>query len=199
MGKTSPRFSTSLSMFKFSSSSKSAVCVDDLKADIRRTAKGKNNGITSTKEERSIISELAKKLEKVNPTKKLTTSPLMNGKWNLVYTTNEGSSAGKIGQFVGSVNQVVDLESGIYLNNVEFGAGIVKGSLKASWDVLDTRKWTVKFETIKFSLFGIPLVMKPLDQIGTWRMSYQDPDFRILYAQGGKNKGKENIYILSKN
>ena len=29
-------------------------------------------------------------------------------------------------------------------------------------------------------------------------MSYIDDDFRILYAQGGKNADKENIYILKK-
>ena len=33
---------------------------------------------------------------------------------------------------------------------------------------------------------------------GIWRTTYLDEDFRILYATGGKNTVKENVYILTK-
>ena len=56
----------------------------------------------------------------------------------------------------------------------------------------------MKFEQIRFSIFGIKVVEKPLGAIGTWRFTYLDDDLRILYAAGGKNTVKENIYILAK-
>ena len=56
----------------------------------------------------------------------------------------------------------------------------------------------VNFESVRFSVLGITLVQKDLSTVGIWRMSFLDDDFRILYAAGGKNVPKENIYILAK-
>ena len=56
----------------------------------------------------------------------------------------------------------------------------------------------VNFESVRFSVLGITLVQKDLSAVGIWRMSFLDDDFRILYAAGGKNVPKENIYILAK-
>lgn len=172
------------------------VDVTDVKDKIKKLAKGTQNGIKASENAREEIAELVTQLERVSKDSKLTTSPLMEGDWNLVYTTNEGSSAGKIGPLVGDVVQNVNLADGVYLNYVRLPG--IEGALTASWDVLPKNQWRVKFEQIKFSIFGIKVVEKPLGAVGTWRFTYLDEDLRILYAAGGKNTAKENVYILSK-
>ena len=47
----------------------------------------------------------------------------------MVFTTNDGSSAGKVGPFVGKVEQAIDLSSKEYTNFVKLGGGIVVGAL----------------------------------------------------------------------
>jgi len=121
----------------------------------------------------------------------------------LVYTTNGGSSAGKLGPFVGEVEQLIriagrDEADADYINYVRIGGGAVEGALTATWDVLSEDKWQVNFESVKFKVLGFTLADKELSAVGIWRMTYLDDDFRILYAAGGKNVPKENIYILAK-
>jgi hypothetical protein len=99
---------------------------------------------------------------------------------------------------VGKVRQDIVLSEKKYTNYVFLGP--VTGALTATWDNLDDKKWKVIFIDIILTLFGVPLVKKqfPTGQTGVWRMTYTDENFRVLYAQGGKNKKLENIYILSK-
>ena len=116
----------------------------------------------------------------------------------LVFTTNDGSSAGKLGPFTGKVKQKIDVESNSYSNFVYLGP--IEGCLDATWENLSSSKWKVLFLNITLKFLNIPIIKKkfPSNQTGIWRMSYIDDDFRILYAQGGKNADKENIYILKK-
>lgn len=170
-----------------------------IKSAIKELSQGTNNGITASSEVKNKISEYVKELEKINPTKALTSDASLDGMWKLVYTTNEGSSAGKLGPFVGAVEQDIQLGNSIYYNSVTLGPKLVKGTLSATWDVKNSKLWTVKFQDITFELFGIKVLQKSLGvTIGTWRMSYLDNDMRILYAIGGKNTIIENVYILSK-
>jgi hypothetical protein len=122
----------------------------------------------------------------------------MSGDWGLLYTENSGSSAGKLGPFIGDVVQSIDMKSKEYINFVRVGGSVFEGALSATWDVLGPKLWRVKFKDITFKLFNTQLTKKPLVAEGTWRMTYLDDDLRILYAVGGKNTVKENIYILTK-
>ena len=162
-------------------------------------------------------------LEDANVTKDLATSDLLDGSWKLVYSSNGGSSAGKLGPFVGEVEQLIRLDTSTtdgdgddYINYVRLGNGAVEGALTATWDVLSDETWEVKFETLEFKVLGVTLVEKDLNARGIWRMTYLDEDFRILYAaaaaaatpevgdededENGEAppKAKENIYILAK-
>jgi PAP_fibrillin len=138
-------------------------------------------------------------LEKLNAVSNIASSPLMTGNWRLLYTTNDGSSAGKLGPFVGRVDQDVDISERKYINYVRIGGGAIQGALTATWDNRSGKLWTVKFQEIVLSVFGIPVTKKSLEgTVGTWRMSYIDDDLRILYAIGGKNTVKENVYILAR-
>lgn len=169
----------------------------DLKTRIRTLSSNSNNGISIVDTKKTEILKLVTNLEKKCMESKLTSSRLIDGDWNLLFTTNTGSSAGKLGPFVGRVSQKISLNEKKYYNNVNLN-GIFEGSLLATWDNVDSKKWNVKFKQIEFKLFGLSVLKKELTAEGIWRMSYIDSDFRILYAQGGKNAVSENIYILAK-
>uniref|UniRef100_A0A7S4DWF7 Plastid lipid-associated protein/fibrillin conserved domain-containing protein n=1 Tax=Lotharella globosa TaxID=91324 RepID=A0A7S4DWF7_9EUKA len=177
---------------------KSSADVESLKTAIREKSKGTNNGVDASPARREEIAELLQELEAANPTRKLTSSPLISGSWKLLYTTNDGSSAGKIGPFVGDVVQNVELQDGEYVNIVSLANGAFRGVLTATWDNVSDKLWKVKFKDIKLELFGVVLQEKELPATGTWRMTYLDDDFRVLYAMGGKNQEKENVYVLAK-
>lgn len=173
-----------------------------LKHSIVKLAAGTNNGLSADASTAAQVVALSRLLERQNPTRKLATSPLVDGKWTLVYTSTTGGSAGKIGPFVGRVEQHFDLQSGRYSNFVLlgpelFGSSLLTGELKAAWEVLESARWRVDFKSISFSLLGLPVVKdKPLSASGTWRLSYIDDDFRVLWAAGGNKP--ENIYILAR-
>lgn len=178
------------------------LTVDELsgiKNNIKSISKGNQNGIKCNPSQRQKVNEYVAKLEANNPTKDITSSTILNGKWKLVYTTNEGSSAGKIGPFVGDVYQMIDLNKKFYSNKVSLFNDIFTGVLGATWITKSKALWTVQFQDIVLKLAGIKLVKKSLSGTeGTWRNTYLDANFRILYAIGGKNTVKENIYILEK-
>jgi hypothetical protein len=172
--------------------------IEALKANLISVSKGTSNGVKASDDQRLTITSIVNDLEKLNSVKKISSSEKMNGNWRLVYTTNEGSSAGKLGPFVGRVDQLITVDEQRYINFVRLGNGIITGALTATWDNLGDKLWRVKFLDIELKAFGIPITKKPLGAVGTWRMSYLDDDLRILYAAGGKNTVKENIYILAK-
>ena len=183
-----------------SSVSKQSPAALNLKNEIRKLSKGTKNGITASESVRDEIDVKVKQLERLNPTKSnLNRSDQLNGEWRLVYTTNEGSSAGKLGPFVGDVIQDIDTDTKMYQNYVNIGPNaLIQGALDATRENIYNNSWQVNFKQIEFKILGISLFKKPLSATGIWRKTYLDSDFRILYAKGGKNTQKENIYILVK-
>ena len=187
-------------LFKQSSESSSARLdkIEKLKSSIFEITDGTSNGVKASQKARDDISEIVSKLESLNTVKGIASSTLMDGNWKLIYTTNSGSSAGRLGAFIGRVDQDIDISSRKYINYVRLG-GIVQGALSATWDNLSPKLWRVKFIDVAITVFGIPVTKKNLEgSVGIWRMSYIDENLRILYAQGGKNQATENIYILAK-
>lgn len=171
--------------------------VEKLTNTLLSVTKNISNGIKASSAVRTEIDEVVKDLELLNEEKKITISPAMTGNWKLLYTTNSGSSAGKLGPFIGRVDQDIDMNSGGYVNYVRLGP-VVKGALTATWDNLSPQVWKVKFLEISITVFGIPVQKKSLSgSEGIWRMTYLDDKLRILYAQG-KDPKVENIYILAK-
>jgi hypothetical protein len=172
------------------------IDVEEVKVNMISLAHGTQNGVKASKETRVAMAELVAQLERANPTKKLTSSTLIDGDWKLLFTTNDGSSAGKVGPFMGTVTQEVDLSSSYYDNVVTLGP--LRGRLSATWNVESSTVWTVEFQTLVLSLFNVPIKSQKLSAVGTWRMTFLDDDMRVLYAQGGKNVKKENMYVLTR-
>lgn len=173
-----------------------------IKRSIIKLARGTDNGVTADPGTAAQIVALTHLLEEQNPTPDVSESPLVAGCWELVYTDTSSSSAGRLGPFVGRVQQRFDdfPPTRAYSNLVLLGPGdadLVKGELKATWDVEDTSTWKVTFQSISFSVLGLPLVKdKPLSQVGIWRHTYMDEDFRVLYAQSGIKPA--SIYVLAR-
>ena len=77
-------------------------------------------GVSATDADQQHVEKLIQKLEKVNPNKKSLASPLINGKWKLLYTTSEsilGSKRpailranGPIYQYIGDDHMLMALE-----------------------------------------------------------------------------------------
>eukprot|EP01038_Epipyxis_sp_PR26KG_P005483 gene5483-7592_t len=197
-------FSKNLFGSKSVTSNKNKETIDVLKSSIILKSKSTSNGVKASNQIKIEIQELVKQLEIYNnqiSKVPLTSNPAVDGLWDLIYTTNNGSSAGKIGPFIGKVTQDIKFSNKLYENNVELiNENLFKASLVATWEELKSaNKWKVQFQTIQFKLFGIPIVNKSLNgTTGIWRLSYIDDTMRILYAIGGKNTIAENIYILTK-
>ena len=116
-------------------------------------------------------------------------------------TSTKGGSAGKLGPFVGSVKQVMDLSSGdgpSYYNEVKLRG--VRAQLDAHWETLDPQRWKVIFDTLSVYVLGKRVVEKPFPpgQTGIWRMTYLDDKMRVLRASGSNTPETENVYVLAK-
>lgn len=171
----------------------------ELKQLLFEKAKNSNNGVNVSSAGREEIQTIIKELEQTNKINTISKSAKFNGLWKLLYTTNDGSSAGKFGPFVGKVTQDIRLSDQQYVNNVNFLDNNVRLSLLASWDVLEPSKVRVNFLTISFHLFNKQVFSRPFPPVsGVWRMTFLDDNMRILWAQGGKNTTKENVYVLYK-
>lgn len=166
-----------------------------LKERIINLARGTANGLEASAETKSEIITAAAQLEATTRWSRLARSRLLDGRWQLLFTTTQGNSAGKLGPFVGDVFQDIDTSRGVYVNTVALP--LVEGRLGATWDVTGPSEWTVIFQDLAFSVFGAKVVDKDLAARGIWRMTYVDDDFRILWARG-ETKTDENIYILQR-
>ena len=164
---------------------KSSSSVSDLKQKLVKLTKNTNNGVSASQASRLEIDSVVNELERLNPTKSLTNTKLLDGNWELLYTTNEGSSAGKLGPFVGKVNQIIDFDAKQYVNTVSLFGNLIVASLDATWNKKSDKAWEVIFQSLKFELFGIKVKQSSLSAVGIWRKSYIDNNLRILYAKGG--------------
>ncbi|EKX44195.1 hypothetical protein GUITHDRAFT_109982 [Guillardia theta CCMP2712] len=183
---------------------------------------GPKNGVGASEDLILSVKEKATELAKLNPTQRQATSPMLDGKWRLVFSTTKGPSSGMLGPFVGDVFQDIVLEQEKYFNILELG--FVEAVLSAHWDVMGQEKWRVFFDDIQFSLFGIPVfkkefsssqrdqVLEGLDTLGgtekearssnnggIWDMAYCNDTLRVLWAYGVQREAsKASIYVLER-
>eukprot|EP00238_Polyblepharides_amylifera_P013438 CAMPEP_0196584598 /NCGR_PEP_ID=MMETSP1081-20130531/47705_1 /TAXON_ID=36882 /ORGANISM="Pyramimonas amylifera, Strain CCMP720" /LENGTH=115 /DNA_ID=CAMNT_0041905859 /DNA_START=220 /DNA_END=564 /DNA_ORIENTATION=+ len=101
------------------------------------------NGVTASEDLCSRICSAVDELDMLNPTVDPASmgaqAGALDGTWGLAFTTNKETSAGKIGPFVGTVTQEVQVGIGKYVNRVSLGP--VSLALTAHWEVLDGENW----------------------------------------------------------
>jgi hypothetical protein len=185
----------------------SAVHPLALTQTIASLAEGTKNGLACTDREAAELGTLIGLLEEQNPTADPAESALLDGDWKLLYTSTKGGSAGKLGPFVGRVNQLMELGNQKYTNVVKVRGA--QAALAAHWDVLDACTWRVFFDTLTVRVLGRNLIKKPFPEgtSGIWRMTYLDTRIRILRARGEPRPGAEsdndeplpeNVYVLTR-
>ena len=123
---------------------------------------------------------------------------LANTNWDLAYSDSSGNSSGKLGPFVGRVEQRFKDEprSGKYENIVRLGPLTL--SLAAVAEPLEKSKKNeslrVTFVDLTVSAFGRRVLTKPFPpgRAGTWRMAYASDAVRVLYTNQG------NVFVLTR-
>ena len=100
----------------------------------------------------------------------------LTGTYDLLLSTAEGGSNGKVGPFVGSVTQEF-VDEKAFVNAVALGP--LKISLNAQREVLDDKRIRVKFVSTNVKLFGQELFSKEISGTGIWKQRYVDSDANL--------------------
>jgi len=174
--------------------------LSDKKNAIIKATESTDNGVSATDVQVREIDALVRDIEKMNPTKNPSQSDSVEGTWRVIFSTAPSPSNGKLGPFLGSALQSVNLDTGIYANELLLGpnenAPWINACLLADWDDIgDGNNWKVNFRNITLSLFGVDLFTKDFDE-GTsriWTTTFLDSEVRIvragLTATEAKRKG----------
>lgn len=163
-----------------------------LKDQILDLSKQTKRGLTATIEQQEEMQTLFSKLEKLNPTNKPLKSQLVNGEWNLEYTTSD-SILGKGGfPRTGPIVQMIDTNT-LSAENREvvsyFGFIPVPRKVTAALTPQSNQLTDVQFK--RFSLgpvgFDAPESFK-----GYLDITYLDEDLRLTRGDKG------NIFVLTR-
>merc|ERR1719337_855943 len=134
-------------------------------------------GASASEEDRSEVDALARALEALNPTPSPLSSPLINGRWELCYTT----SAGILGltkpaplRPLGPIFQTIDART-LRAENTE-GAPLFN-SVRATLTPESDSKVFVRFDT--FRIGGLVKVKAPERATGDLDTTFLDGDLRI--------------------
>jgi len=88
--------------------------VEEQKEKLLQKLVGLGRGVNASDAERREVNQLAKQLESRNPNKKALASPLLAGKWELLYTTSDsilGTSRPSFLRPNGPIHQFLDPEN----------------------------------------------------------------------------------------
>ncbi|CAM6089747.1 unnamed protein product [Calypogeia fissa] len=147
-----------------------------------------SRGASATEEDCERVDEIARELEKLNPTKDPLKSSLLNGKWKLIYTTSESILKKSRPAFLrpsGPIFQAINLdtlraqnlETWPYFNQVTANLQPVSGS-----------KVIVLFDFFKIA--GLISVKAPGRARGELEITYLDDELRISRGD------RDNLFVL---
>jgi len=170
-------------IFSISSSTVKSFAPDpatlSLKQELYRLCDGTRNGIDADDQTRSEIARVVRELETMQPTELVPTElPLIGSRHKLIYCESKGGSSGKIGPFVGAVEQLFATDDTNFTNCVTLGP--LRIALAAERKVIDDRRIKVKFREITATAFGIELIKKPSTGSGVWTQRFVDDELRIM-------------------
>ncbi|CAN0104171.1 unnamed protein product [Pylaiella littoralis] len=145
------------------------------------------------------IEEVAKELNSLNPTKKPAFSPLLAGRWRMLYSTVPGPSSGRLGPFTGDVFQDLRPNDKRIINILELGPSwALRGALEADVEVLDGNEWAIVFDKVYQKLAGVKVQEKKFDpgfERRIWNMTYLDEGFRVMYGRS-EDMAVEGAFIF---
>uniref|UniRef100_A0A7C9DQZ2 Plastid lipid-associated protein/fibrillin conserved domain-containing protein n=1 Tax=Opuntia streptacantha TaxID=393608 RepID=A0A7C9DQZ2_OPUST len=158
-----------------------------IKEELLQAIEPLDRGADATPEDQQRIDQLTRKLEAVNPTKEPLKSDLLNGKWELIYTTSKSILQTERPKFLRSrVNyQAINLDT-LRAQNMETWPFF--NQVTADLTPLNSRKVAVKFDY--FKILGLIPVKAPETARGSLEITYLDEDLRV--SRGDKG----NLFIL---
>lgn len=173
-----------------------------LKAAIVDAAAGTDNGVRASDIQRATVQSLVNRLGPFNKTILRQSNVPMSGRWRLLYTTNQEFSAGKVGPFVGNVEQEIDLQNVQYTNYLSLFSskgGIFDANLRGTFENIDDNGWKVIFQGVELKIFGLVVLRKSLaGLVGLWQTLYLDDDMRVFTANNFKDPKKTNLYVMQR-
>ncbi|GFP87117.1 probable plastid-lipid-associated protein 4 chloroplastic [Phtheirospermum japonicum] len=167
---------TRVSFFTNLLSSNKAKTAEAIKEELLEAIAPLDRGAEATPEDQQTIDQIVRKLEAVNPTKEPLKSNLLNGKWELLYTTSESILQSKRPKFLRSKQnyQAINLDT-LRAQNMQTGPFF-------------NQKVAVKFDF--FKLGGLIPVKAPETARGALEITYLDEELRV--SRGDKG----NLFIL---
>lgn len=158
------------------------------KAELLAAIDGCERGVTADADRRSAVDAAASRLERLNPTRAALRSPLLEGEWELLYTTSASIlGANKPWPFrpLGPIYQTLD-------------AGRLRASNRETFpfynavdaDLTPTGASSVDVQFVKFFIFGLIPVVAPPSARGALAVTYLDEDIRVSRGDRG------NLFVL---
>ncbi|KAL0384549.1 UNVERIFIED_CONTAM: putative plastid-lipid-associated protein 4, chloroplastic [Sesamum radiatum] len=147
-----------------------------------------DRGAEATPEDQQKIDQIARKLEAVSPTKEPLKSDLLNGKWELIYTTSQSILQTQRPKFLRSTRnfQAINVDT-LRAQNMESWPFF--NQVTANLTPLNAKKVAVQFDVFKIGGF-IP-IKAPGRARGELEITYLDEELRI--SRGDKG----NLFILT--
>ncbi|MCD9559587.1 hypothetical protein HAX54_017638 [Datura stramonium] len=180
------KWRTRVSFFPFFSSKTKGT--ESLKLELLEAIAPLDRGAEATPEDQKLVDQIASKLEAANKVKEPLKSSLLNGKWELLYTTSQSILQTKRPKFLranGKIYQAINADT-LRAQNIEtwpfFNQAI------ASLVPLNARRVAVKFDSFKIA--GLIPIKSPGRGRGELEITYLDEELRI--SRGDKG----NLFIL---
>ncbi|KAL9448279.1 hypothetical protein AB3S75_015702 [Citrus x aurantiifolia] len=147
-----------------------------LKEELLEAIAPLDRGAEATPEDQQRVEQIARKLEGVNPTKEPLKSDLLNGKWELIYTTSQSILQTQRPRFLRSVRnyQAINVDT-LRAQNMESGPFF--NQVTADLTPLNSRKVAVQFDYFKIG--GLIPVKAPNTARGELETTYLDEDLRL--------------------
>ncbi|KAL1557783.1 putative plastid-lipid-associated protein 4, chloroplastic [Salvia divinorum] len=160
---------------------------EPIKLELLEAIEPLDRGAEATPEDQQLIDQIARKLEAANPTKEPLKSDLLNGKWELIYTTSQSilqttrpkllRSRRNFQAINADILRAQNMESAPFFNQVT-----------ADLTPLNPKKVAVKFDYFKIG--GLIPVKAPETAVGELEITYLDQELRV--SRGDKG----NLFVL---
>ncbi|KAG5248519.1 plastid-lipid-associated protein [Salix suchowensis] len=147
-----------------------------------------DRGVVATLQEQQRVDEIAQELEAMNDIKEPFKSNLMNGKWELLYTTSQSILKTKRPKFLrpnGKIYQAINVDT-LRAQNMETWPFFNQAT--ANLVPLNTRRVAVKFDF--FRIAGLIPIQSPGSGRGQLEITYLDEELRISRGDRG------NLFVL---
>ncbi|CAN1164589.1 Probable plastid-lipid-associated protein 4, chloroplastic [Linum perenne] len=161
--------------------------VNALKQELLQAIAPLNRGADATPDDQKIVDQIARKLESANPTKEPLKSDLLDGKWELIYTTSQSILQTQRPKLLRSRTnyQAINVDT-LRAQNMESWPFF--NQVTADLTPLNARKVAVKFDY--FKILGLIPVKAPERARGELEITYLDEELRV--SRGDKG----NLFVL---